>query len=238
MNVQVVASKQLGSPDDPYRQQKYRMILWDGETTYKLAVFDATASSLPVPADFSIITISDQLRPIGVKEHFVNQTNGKTILVFSHFLQRLDGQSVGQKISVERSFLSSPAAAAAPATSTPTAPARPSTSQQTPSKLQYVRPSTLLADQRPKAKRKLEMPVATAKVMKGEMRPTHTVADLNPYVNKYKLKVLIESKSDVRSLNTRNYSGPVQDCILSDSSGRIKLTAWNQVTTHLVSSAH
>ena len=61
---------------------------------------------------------------------------------------------------------------AASITSTPAAAARPSTCQQKPIKLQNVRPST---DQQVNARRKLEMPVTTAKVMK-ETTPNHPIA--------------------------------------------------------------
>ena len=61
---------------------------------------------------------------------------------------------------------------AASITSTPAAAARPSTCQQKPIKHQNVRSST---DQQVKARRKLEMPVTTAKVMK-EMTPNHPIA--------------------------------------------------------------
>ena len=56
---------------------------------------------------------------------------------------------------------------------------------------------------------------------------THEVASINPYSGKIKIKVMVESKSTVRQINTRNYSGPVQDCVLTDTSGSIKMTAWN-----------
>ena len=61
---------------------------------------------------------------------------------------------------------------AASITSTLAAGARPSTCQQKPIKLQNVRSST---DQQVKARRKLEMPVTTAKVMK-ETTPNHPIA--------------------------------------------------------------
>ena len=61
---------------------------------------------------------------------------------------------------------------AASITSTPAAAARPSTCQQKPIKHQNVRSST---DQQVKARRKLEMPVTTAKVMK-ETTPNHPIA--------------------------------------------------------------
>ena len=61
---------------------------------------------------------------------------------------------------------------AASITSTPAAVARPRTCQQKPIKLQNVRSST---DQQVKARRKLEMPVTTAKVMK-ETTPNHPIA--------------------------------------------------------------
>ena len=61
---------------------------------------------------------------------------------------------------------------AASITSTPAAAARPSTCQQKPIKLQNVRSCT---DQQVKARRKLEMPVTTAKVMK-ETTPNHPIA--------------------------------------------------------------
>ena len=61
---------------------------------------------------------------------------------------------------------------AASITSTPAAAARPSTCQQKPIKLQNVRSST---DQQVKARRKLEMPVTTAKVMK-ETTPNQPIA--------------------------------------------------------------
>ena len=61
---------------------------------------------------------------------------------------------------------------AASITSTPAAAARPSTCQQKPIKHQNVRSST---DQQVKARRKLEMPVTTAKVMK-ETTPNQPIA--------------------------------------------------------------
>ena len=73
----------------------------------------------------------------------------------------------------KRSFLSSPAAAAASITSTPAA-AWPSTCQPTPIKPQYDRPSTPMVDQHCKAKRKLDMP--TSEVTEGEITQTPPVA--------------------------------------------------------------
>ena len=61
---------------------------------------------------------------------------------------------------------------AASITSTPATAAWPSTCQPKPIKLQNVRSST---DQQVKARRKLEMPVTTAKVMK-ETTPNHPIA--------------------------------------------------------------
>ena len=57
---------------------------------------------------------------------------------------------------------------------------------------------------------------------------THKVADITPYTNKYRIKVKVVTMGKARNLNTRNFSGSVLDCVLTDGSGQIKLTAWSK----------
>ena len=62
---------------------------------------------------------------------------------------------------------------------------------------------------------------------------THEVAGVNPYRGKIKMKVSVEKKSSPRQINTNRFNGRVQDCVLTDASGSIKMTAWNDNVTEL-----
>ena len=63
------------------------------------------------------------------------------------------------------------------------------------------------------------------------------MADVNPYLNRYKLKVRVDNMSPVKKLQTQRFTGSVQDCVISDQSGSIKVNAWDsngrEDTSHL-----
>ena len=70
-----------------------------------------------------------------------------------------------------------------------------------------------------------------------DSNPTHQVADVNPYLDRYKLKRRVDNKSPVKKLQTQRFTGAVQDCVISDQSGSIKVNAWDsngrEDTSHL-----
>lgn len=67
----------------------------------------------------------------------------------------------------------------------------------------------------------------------GGAEATHQVAALNPYINKYVIKVRVSKKSAVKQIATSRWSGSVADCLLSDSSGDIKLTGFESQASSL-----
>ena len=91
-------------------------------------------------------------------------------------------------------------------------------------------------NQRQSVKRNLESQMAGPSPKKPNTSEspalaTHMVESLHTMINKYRIKVMVESKSPQRQINSRNFQGQVQDCILTDESGSIKLTAWQADNT-------
>jgi len=226
---QVLGSKLVGEGGN-----KVRLALWDGQTEYKHALLDVSTSSVPIPEKFSIVKISDSDRPGTVAEHTIKQVPKAggllNVLVVQHYTMvkkvgsRLGGssQSNGHSQPVFSQAATPPSHNTSQSYTTPPSSGTPFP-RPPPSKVGT--PSTSVGRQN--VKRNLESVLdAPASKRVCESNPTHQVADLNPYINRYKLKVRVDTKSQVKKISSQRFEGSVQDCIISDQSGSIKVTAW------------
>ena len=213
--VKVCAVKALKEPN------KYRLKLNDGSDQFLThAVFDLSPllTRLSVPRKNSIIKISHDLTPPGVQKHTVRSISAdKHALVFNHFTEL---SSTDDLTDSGRNVLSTPPQASASNNQLMPPPVKPST-QSGPSSV------------RQGVKRNLESSFNNSVVKKpatesGTASATHTIDRLNNMVssNKYIIKVVVESKGSQREIHSRNFEGLVQDCILTDETGSIKLTAF------------
>eukprot|EP00092_Neocalanus_flemingeri_P013818 GFUD01014906.1.p1 GENE.GFUD01014906.1~~GFUD01014906.1.p1 ORF type:complete len:664 (+),score=220.39 GFUD01014906.1:118-2109(+) len=240
LTVQVLGTKEIGN-------KKFRLFVWDGKTEYKGAVMDLLISNLAIPAKFSIVKVSDTDRPDELAEHTVKSYGGgKFALVLHHYTMVREGGLVGRRLgssSSQANGHSQPVvsqAATPPSHNTPQSHSTPPFAAATPSLRPpppKIAPSPSHLN-RQNVKRNLESAYGAPAPKRGPGdNPTHQVTDLNPYINKYKLKVRVDTKSPVRNLTTQKFTGSVQDCVVSDQSGSIKVTAWasqgREDTAHL-----
>jgi len=237
LTVQVLGSKGIGDDGN-----KIRMLLWDGVTDYKHAVLDLTGSTVPIPEKFSVVKVSDRDRPGSLMAHHVKEIRERNIfaLVFYHYTLVKEGGLVRKKLcdSVQTNGHSQAGSvdgspSPRPLQTPPTLSATPS-SRPPPAKIAPI-PTNL---QRQNVKRNLDSTFdspAPKRII--DSTPTHQVVDINPYINRYKLKVRVDSKSPVKKIETARFQGSVQDCTISDPSGSIKVTAFDsngkESTVHL-----
>ena len=205
---------------------RFRLLLTDGEDTFKLAVYNHSQTGQALPSELSIITIADSLRPANIQRHQVVLLKDKFTLIVHHFTVVKEGGDVGRNLL--RSANSNPPPPVPSLVTPPRAESLPAVEQQTPVKTGEQNNNL---GPREGAKRDLFRGEAGGqsprKVVRTDSKPTQEVANINPYTGRFRLKVMVEKKGSVRQINTRNYNGPVQDCVLTDSSGSIKMTAWN-----------
>jgi len=237
MTVQVIGLKGIGSDGN-----KMRMLLWDGEKEYKHAVLDQSGSDIVTPEKFSIVRVSDRDRPASVMAHTVKVVGEKTFaLVLYHYTMVKKGGLVGSRLGGSASQANGHSQGGANATPSPRPQQTPPTLSATPSN---CAPPTKIAPsptnlQRQNVKRNLDSTFGNPAPKRSpiDSTPTHQVADINPYINRYKLKVRVDSKSPVKKLHTARFQGSVQDCIISDQTGSIKVNAWDsngrEDTVHL-----
>jgi len=234
MTVQVLGMKEIGTG-------KFRLMLWDGSNEYKHAVLDISSSTYNVvaPEKFSIIKISDVLAPASVQTHHIREVKkeGSTTtyaLVLYHYQEVKNGKVVGERMN-SKGLINTDGhrlATGSPtqrfnATRTPPIATIKSEVQPPPMK---VGPSTLSFNgNRHAVKRNLDDTFGSPqpKRINVESNATHQVADINPYINKYKIKVRVDSKAPVRNITNSKFQGAVLNCIVSDASGSIKVNAWD-----------
>jgi len=227
MTVQVLACKAIG--DDT--SKKVRMMLWDGVTEYKHAVLDQAGSTVPIPEKFSVIRVSDSDRPPSLMAHHVKKLEGKNIYAFVlyHYTMVKEGGLVNRRLgeNLQRNGHNKEGFAATPSPrplhTPPSLSATPS-ARPPPAKI-APSPTNL---QRQTVKRNLDSTFGSPAPKRIiDSTPTHQVADINPYLNRYKLKVRVAHKSLIKKIQTAKFQGSVQDCIISDQSGSIKVNAWD-----------
>ena len=213
LTVQVLGFKPLNG--NPLKQ---RLKLWDGSSEFTQAVLDLEGrEDLEVPALHSVVRLGEvRVKPAGEKW---------ALIVQGYSLLR-PGAAVGRKLEASTSQVWSSLGDAV----TPPASGVASQHLSTPAK---ARPAsqTIPSPHKAQVKRNLadSFSAPEAKRQAGEQQlASHHVADITPYTNKYTVKVRVEQRGQARKVNTRNFSGSVLDCILSDSSGSIKLTAWSK----------
>ena len=224
-NVQVLAHKPLGQPG------KHRLKITDGRDISVHVVLDNSVSGISVPEKFSVIRISNTEVPNNVNPHSITAIPGnKFALLLHHYTTLRTGAETGSQIQASSNGASSGASLMTPPTQSRAtsavngAPIKESLSSSSPNNLRQSVKRNLdsqMAGPSPKKLNTTETPALA----------THMVNDLHTMINKYKIKVMVESKSPQRQINTRNYQGQVQDCILTDESGSIKLTAWQADNT-------
>ena len=218
---------------DPH---KFRLLFTDGEDTFKLAVYNDSQTGLALPQELSLITIGDSERPDNVTRHQVYMHENRSTLLLSHFSVVKEGRDVGRKLlrssNGTQEVLASPShQRAEPSLVTPPrAKASSTVEQQTPVKTGEH--NTNLG-RKEGAKRDLGWGDGSPRLKVARTDSTHEVASINPYRGKIKMKVMVERKSSVRQINTRTCNGRVQDCVLTDASGSIKMTAWDENVAEL-----
>jgi len=226
--VQVLKSKTLKGAET-----KRRLLIWDGVKTYDHAVLTLLSPSTVCPGDFSLIRIGTRF-----DQHVLvtKMTNSEGVdkgwaLSFSKYELVRDGAQVGEKVEKVANAFS-------PGVSSATARGTPPCSLSTPTPLGTPAKSTATpvpSHTRANVKRNLmdqadfgqPSPKKPALDTGNDSGATHLVEQINPYTNKFTIKVLVEQKSAARQIHTATFQGTVSDCILTDSSGQIKLTAWN-----------
>ena len=172
---------------------------------------------LDVPSTFSVIKLE------GVR---VKKAGANWAAIISGYQMLKSGAKVGRKLEASASqvwgglgdAVTPPAASSLSSKLSTPAKARPTSSQTPPApQLSQVKRNLAESFGNPEPKR-----------LAAGGQATHPVAGITPYSNKFTLKVRVENMGSPRRLNTRNFSGSVLDCVLTDATGQIKLTAWSK----------
>jgi replication factor A1 len=219
--VQVLAKKPLNG-----NAEKQRLKLWDGETVLSQTVLEVGPGLAP-PDDYSVVLLE------GVR---VRRAGDKWAAIISGYSLLRAGGLVGRKLEPAGASEVWGPASLGDLTVTPPAACSLPSGQRLATPAKATHPDTpppgapRLGSQ---VKRNLsdsfESPEPKRPAAGGQAAlATHTVADITPYTNKFTVKVLVERMGTPRKIETRNYSGSVLDCVLTDSSGQIKLTAWGR----------
>ena len=211
---------------------KIRLLLWNGVKEY----------TVPSPDKFSIVRVSDTDRPANLMVHNVKEVGEKKTFALVLYLYtmvkegalvkwRLGGNASQANGHSQFGATLSPQPRSTPPTVSSTPSLRPPPSKVAPS------PTNL---SRQNVKRNLDSTFdapAPKRSLPIDSNPTYQVADVNPYLNRYKLKVRVDNKSPVKKLQTQRFTGSVQDCLISDQSGSIKVNVWDsngrEDTSHL-----
>ena len=213
---QVLGSKPLNGS-----AEKLRLKLWDGEVEMTQAVLNLEGrEDLDVPSTFSVIKLE------GVRG---KKAGANWAAIISGYQMLKSGTKVGRKLEGTASQVWGGLGDAI------TPPAASSHSNQlhlaTPAKARAASSSQPPpAPQLSQVKRNLAESFGSPEPKRFAVggQPTHPVASITPYSNKFTLKVRVEQMGSPRRLNTRNFSGLVLDCVLTDATGQIKLTAWSK----------
>ena len=210
----------LGSKPLNGNAEKLRLKLWDGEVEMTQAVLCLEGrEDLDVPSQFSIIKLE------GVR---VKQAGANWAAIISGYQMLRSGTKVGRKLEVTLNQVWGPGlgdAVTPPATSSQLA-----SNLSTPAKARSTSSQPPTAPQLSQVKRNLAESFGSPepKRLASGGQASHPVASITPFSNKFTLKVRVEQMGSPRRLNTRNFSGSVLDCVLTDASGQIKLTAWSK----------
>ena len=205
-----------------------RLKVWDGCSVLTHAVLDLSSSpGLQVPAVFSVVRLE------GVKTKKMPEEKGareQWAVISSGYTMVRPGEKVGRKLepstagqrSQGRQVLHGAGEATPPVTG-------PSTCHPTPAKArgsQVPRHGNHVKRNGNHVKRNLAQTFGQPVAKRPAMQETHQVAQIAPYTNRYTLRVRVTQMGIIRRITTKYFSGLVLDCILTDSSGHIKLTGW------------
>ena len=212
---QVLGSKPLNG-----NAEKLRLKLWDGEVEMTQAVLCLEGrEDLDVPSQFSIIKLE------GVR---VKQAGANWAAIISGYQMLRSGTKVGRKLEVTLNQVWGPGLS--DAVTPPAASSQLASNLSTPAKARSTSSQPPTAPQLSQVKRNLAESFGSPepKRLASGGQASHPVASITPFSNKFTLKVRVEQMGSPRRLNTRNFSGSVLDCVLTDASGQIKLTAWSK----------
>ena len=212
---QVLGSKPLNG-----NAEKLRLKLWDGEVEMTQAVLCLEGrEDLDVPSPFSIIKLE------GVR---VKQAGTNWAAIISGYQMLRSGTKVGRKLEVTLNQVWGPGLG--DAVTPPAASSQLASNLSTPAKARSTSSQPPTAPQLSQVKRNLAESFGSPepKRLASGGQASHPVASITPFSNKFTLKVRVEQMGSPRRLNTRNFSGSVLDCVLTDASGQIKLTAWSK----------
>jgi len=228
ITLQVLGCKEIGN-------DRARMFLWDGKDEYKHAVLIKEGSNIDSPERFSIVKISDEERPNSFASHRIEELKNlstKYALIFYHYTMVKNGKEVGKKIIPENNQVLDGNGDLNNAGSTVNTPPSYASKCETMAPPFKSSMASQFSSNRQAVKRNLDS-TFDASVPKRcppdgiDASPTHQVMDLNPYINRYKLKVRVSGKSPVKNITNSRFQGSVQNCIMSDESGSIKVNAWD-----------
>ena len=211
----MLASKPLNG-----NAEKLRLKLWDGEVEMTQAVLCLEGKEdLDVPSPFSIIKLE------GVR---VKQAGANWAAIISGYQMLRSGTKVGRKLEVTLNQVWGPGLG--DAVTPPAASSQLASNLSTPAKARSTSSQPPTAPQLSQVKRNLAESFGSPepKRLASGGQASHPVASITPFSNKFTLKVRVEQMGSPRRLNTRNFSGSVLDCVLTDASGQIKLTAWSK----------
>ena len=210
----------LGSKPLNGNAEKLRLKLWDGEVEMTQAVLCLEGrEDLDVPSPFSIIKLE------GVR---VKQAGANWAAIISGYQMLRSGTKVGRKLEVTLNQVWGPGLG--DAVTPPAASSQLASNLSTPAKARSTSSQPPTAPQLSQVKRNLAESFGSPepKRLASGGQASHPVASITPFSNKFTLKVRVEQMGSPRRLNTRNFSGSVLDCVLTDASGQIKLTAWSK----------
>ena len=210
----------LGSKPLNGNAEKLRLKLWDGEVEMTQAVLCLEGrEDLDVPSQFSIIKLE------GVR---VKQAGANWAAIISGYQMLRSGTKVGRKLEVTLNQVWGPGLS--DAVTPPAASSQLASNLSTPAKARSTSSQPPTAPQLSQVKRNLAESFGSPepKRLASGGQASHPVASITPFSNKFTLKVRVEQMGSPRRLNTRNFSGSVLDCVLTDASGQIKLTAWSK----------
>ena len=199
---------------------------------YKHAVLDLSGSTVPSLDKFFIVRVSDTDRPANLMVHNVEEVGEKKTfaLVLYHYTMVKEGALVKWRLGGNASQANGHSQfGATPSPQPRTTPPRVSSTPSLRPPPSKVAPSpTNLSRQN--VKRNLDSTFDAPAPKRSppiDSNPIHQEADVNPYLNRYKLKVRVDNMSPVKKLQTQRFTGSVQDCVISDQSGSIKVNAWD-----------
>ena len=206
----------------------------DGRDIFLHVVLDTSISGISVPEKFSVIRISSTDVPSNINPHSITAIPGNKFALLLHYYTSLKtGAEAGSQMLTVASNGGS--RSSGDSLLTPPVHSRPPNNhlQGAPIKDNLTSSNN---NHRQSVKRNLESEMAGPSPKKPNInqppaQATHMVASLHTMINKYKIKVMVESKSQQRQINSRNFQGQVQDCVLTDESASIKLTAWGPDNT-------